>query len=329
MLQVDFKIQTPRDSESFIFTDTTGFVSDGNALGYGSPNVDIADIVETKLVVKFPNGAEHSLFSTYLPTQGDWVVPASHFSDQNKLSSEFYVEEKDCGCGEPSNQNLAWGSQIGLNWPVELLPVYRNDCQRFNVLSKYADGCYTIRYEVYAVTNVPYLMCDYLVQATICDGQRLFVKMDGSWRDVTSDSVNNNGNLTWSVNGSYSSVTDWQVRNSPTEVSSYGQVKAINCRMSEETADYSYPKLVSSREYVVPFFSQISKKLSDKAFAIAVEDNQKNFGSSVPSLEMFLLAKAKMDAITNNPGCGCDCIVDTIENISHILDDIKDFGEVC
>lgn len=321
MLPVDFNIQTPKDSKSFIFKDTTD---------YGQSNISIGDIVETKLTVVFPGGAEYGLFSTYLPVQGEWEAEAESFSDNNKIvDAPDPSTDGDCGCGG-SVSNLGWGTDLGIQKPLEQYPQQtRLDiCEPEGVIAEFMDGCYTFTYEVFAVSNVPDMLCDYEINVTICEGQRLFIFENGVWKDVTLLAVNVNNNLTYTKNNTADTISLWQVKSAPETIVKSGTVDATNCRMEDGEGSFSTPKLVGSKQYVVPFMSKTMKKLSQKAFDVSIgcEDGYGTIGSE---LNIFLLAQAKMDAIINNPSCGCTCIEETMRSVSFILDSITSKTDAC
>lgn len=321
MLGLKFNISVEHDASSMIFEDVTGNYSQENPTGYGGPNTPMSSILHTKLHVKFPGGAKYVLYSNYLPSMGKWRIPATLFSDLNKVGSPCYTPKKNCGC----TVSQSFISDVPFDWGYGNDVYYVNyDCERKNTFVKFPDGCYEFRYEVYATENVGATLCDYYVKTVICDGQILQVKQNGGWVDVTGDSDIQHGNITYSIKESSLEITEWRVLDGDMEVKK-GPLSGFNCKVGGEVPEDAFeePVIAASKTILSPFYANTVAKINEKAFLVTVGSCDVIESISGKPIDIFSLAHARYQAIKNNPHCGCNCIDDNLKAINILLDSIN------
>ncbi len=319
MLSIKFNISVESDGSSIVFEDITGSYSSSNTGGYGGPNIPMSGIVETKLNVVFPGGGVYLLYSNYLPSMGKWRIPASLFSDLNKVSSRNYNCEQNCGC-QVSQPFITMSPTLFPHLPADYFIQY--DCERPNTLSKFMDGCYEFRYEVYALNDVPQMLCDYYIQTTICEGQRLEVKVDDAWFDVTEDADIDNGTITYTDLQTAQNIVSYRIMDGSNQVSIHS-ITGTNCTLGGTPEDVEDTQLAAAKTTIFPFYANILKKRSQKAFLVTVDDCKVQEAVSGTAIKSFSLASARLDAIIKNPECGCDCIGTNLTAINLLFDTIK------
>lgn len=325
MITLNFDIDIRQNAKEIVFSDITGiYNANTNPGGYGTPNVPIDEITLTKLIIVFPNKKKYILSSTFLPEQGQWLLKASDISDIQQVESSLYnsLAVIDCGCGFKSDI----ADYLPLVFPYAG-PYDNTNCEKPNTLNYFPDGCYQFTYEVYAKTYLPVLKCNYLFNHKLCEDQRVFVKKNGGWYDITDDGTNVGGNFSWSINQTLDQYTEWQIRASDgIWVITSGTLQKYSCSIDSEDGTSTTDQLLASKTLDIVFTAVIEKKMDDVAYVLTVDSGcNKPLRSGMDtneSIDLFSLARAKLLAAKRNTDCGCQCIMDTIESVSLLLDSI-------
>lgn len=323
MLKLNFTVSVENSCKSLVFRDVTGFQAAGIAGGYGGSNIDINAITKTILRIITPDGVEYEIFSTYLPTQGDWKIEASAISDLQKIGSTAKVSEKtnDCGC-PPIPQDFI-SSVPFMTWDLSGDGKYNNrDCDKPNSLTYFEDGCTTFTYEVYAKTGIPVKTCQYTMGHKLCEGQSVWVKRNGGWYNVTNQGTLNNMNYSLVIAPTIDVYTGWEIRDSK-GVASKGEMQKFNCTNSSDTTSSQIDLMVAAHTIQFPFTCNIAKLIDQIAYELTVDASCDSLQAGVTekkALELFTLSEVKIRSITNGSNCGCDCIM---ANINSVVTNLK------
>lgn len=312
-MNTDFKIQQAFDGKSFIFTDTTSYTE-----------VELNNIVETKLHIKMPDGIKYTIFSTYHPSQGDWEVFSTDLKGSNRnITDEIYTPSSDCGC-------TGVVSPIGSLIPFHYLYDYvsNENCQEPDVITNLIDGCYEFTYETYSTGLVNDIMCTYTANTYLCEGARFYVRMGLSYVDMTDSLSINNGNASFSQRAYVDQFNDWHVKKGQ-QVLETGTFEVTNCQLVGTTTEYLYPKLSGSKTYQVPFFAQTKRKLVDKSYLVYKDKAFVSDSVINSATDTFLVAHTKLEMAILYPPCDCDCISKTVDSVNILLDSLKEKGDDC
>lgn len=321
MIDLNFSVSVEKSCKSLVFKDITGFQSAGISGGYGGSNININEITKTILRITTPAGIEYEVFSTYVPTQGEWKIEAFAISDLQKIGSVAKVNEvtNDCGC-PPIPQDFI--SSIPFQFPGDNIKYNNRDCDRPNQLNYFEDGCTTFTYEVYARTGIPIKTCQYAMSHKLCDNQSVWAKRNGGWYNITNLGTLNNMNFSYVIASTIDVFTNWEVRDEQ-GVAAKGLFTKFNCTDSEETTSAMVDIMVSAKTITFPFTCNLDNLLSRIAFELTVGhdcDTLKAGISEKKAIELFSVARAKILAVKNGSTvCGCDCIMSSIQSSTNML----------
>ena len=312
MLVPDFTIELTKRCNSLIFKDITGFKSASNAGGFGGGNINIEQVTKVVLRMESPSGVRYEIFSTYLPSQGEWELFSSQVSDNNIQTGSVYTKSSDCDC------NVAANGLIPSNifyWQVHKdYTAYDNrDCSRPNTLKVFPDGCTTVTYELYAKTGIPVLACQYQMNTVICEGNRVFAKRNGGWYDITPQGTMNNLNYSFTSASTIDVYTEWEVRDKD-GTTQKGVFSKYGCTTSGLTSSSQTDKLIASRTKTFVFtcnLERIMAKIAHKLSAKGDCEIMLNGVNRLQAIGIFAVAHAKINHIKNSEPdveCGCGCI---------------------
>ncbi len=321
MIDLNFNVSVGKSCKSLVFKDITGFQSAGISGGYGGSNININEITKTVLRITTPDEVEYEIFSTYTPSQGEWLIEASAISDLQKVGSVDKVNEatNDCGC-PPIAQDFI--SSIPFQFPGDNLKYNNRDCDKPNQMNYFGDGCTTFTYEVYARTSIPVKTCRYAIAHKLCDGQSVWAKKNGGWYNITSLGTLNNMNFSYVTASTIDVYTNWEIRDT-IGVASKGLFTKFACVDSDETTSSMIDIMLAAKTITFPFTCNLDNLLSKIAFELTVGydcDTLKAGISEKKAVELFSVARAKILAVKNGSTvCGCDCIMSSIQSATSML----------
>lgn len=334
MLKLNFKVSIDGNCKSLLFSDITGFQAAGVTGGYGGSNININEITKTILRIITPDKVEYEIFSTYLPTQGDWKIDASSISDLQKVGSVAKVSgsTNDCGCPNSSQDFI-----VSIPYSEHKVPgKYNNrDCEKPNSLNHFEDSCTTFTYEVYSKTGIPVKTCQFMMGHKLCEGQSVWVKRNGGWYNVTNQGALNNMNFSLVIPSTIDVYTDWEIRDSK-GVASKGTMDKFNCTNSGDTASSATDVMIAAHTITFPFICNVNKLIDKIASELTIDfecDSLRAGVSEKKALELFALSVAKIDSVKNGAPCGCGCVMDSINsaitNLKAVVREEKLSIETC
>lgn len=314
--QVKYKLtQTIGSCRCFTFEDITGSISETNPNGYGAPNTNVEDVIETKIFITDRKGNRYYVNRNYLPSKGPITICGQDLvSDDLASVSESSVLDEDCGCPQttepvfvppyPISNPCANTKLIDCNEPTDG-PVIR-------------DGCVLIEYYVFANTNKQ-KQCTYSIQRTFTlqSDQTLWALKNGQLVDITDKIIS--GSV--AIYASADVYTKWFVKKSD-RVEFCGEFTTSSCVI--ETLPTTSKTLVSYAIEKLILLCNTETKISNATYKVNIDTDGCSGHNAQITFEQqnYLLAMAwsKFYALKNDPGCNCICVENTIEQIDKIID---------
>lgn len=228
MLQPVISIsQNPLDFNKLVLKDITpafdALIAQG---GYGAPNIARSEVDYIQLALTTPDGRDWATDPLkWSPTSDSLEIWASDFLPVLVNQGDIVYDP----CAPPAQRK----------------------CGRQGKLS-FVDGLYELTYEVFGRKGIPNDLISYHLDVTLCDGERVFVKRQGAWSDITEQgSVDVRGNWTWTALNTVLVYQEYEVRK-PLEGNAFrlqdaGFVEKVSVPDSEGSMTTSTdPKLVAA-----------------------------------------------------------------------------------
>lgn len=309
--------QVSRNCDCFFFYDTTGdYNADTNPGGWGAPNAEKADMVAFTVKILTADGqvfnATYQTSLVPIPTiDSPLAICSTNFT---KTGTEAVPTTLCDVCPQGSGSGFATiGTYTGTT----------ND-----ILSKMADGCVELTYEVLTLDGYSCEACDYAAAITTAYSPinginySIWANVNGVLLNYTSRFQYNSVDETYdySIEATCDVLTAWQVRKGTLTVLQTGSFTQSNCETI--TVDPIIPTVYASASHNTTFVCSTQDRYNELVLRIETMDcvncNPTDNETACDLMKVGALLTAAV-----NGSCNCDCTNKQIAIAGNILSAIE------
>lgn len=301
MLQPKLSIyQKPTDCSCIYIKDITGAYSSTNLGGYGSPNIELSDVVKT--VVKLDLSDNIWSWEGYLPTIEGYYRLCATTMEVTGGMQVLPGFATFCGCNFATQETTTIG--------ITSLP----------------NGCGKVTYEIYTLLPYAQTTCSYYceIPGNAYDpnaGDKAYSYIDGVLTDISAFIEGGDPYIFGAT--STHVYTGWIIKNSSGVIVASGDMTVSNCYTTTITP--TEPVLSATHTFRLPIVCNLQKGLVSAGIKLAMDNCKDCLQNDVfeRDLRLHTLARSYFESL-DSLVCDCDCLNTAIARVQNIVNDLND-----